>query len=110
MSPMEMRNVPPRIPLNIPPGTQLQATSGPPCPGAPGWFLCPNKFSCAPAGGVCCPGAGHCNPGFFCDKFVNQACIGPSNARFCPGSQNQRAGEGLHCAPGKRCVGGPRCT
>ena len=42
----------------IPPGTQLTAVTGPPCPMQPGFFLCPNKFSCAPVGGVCCPGAG----------------------------------------------------
>jgi hypothetical protein len=40
----------------IPPGTQLTAVTGPPCPMQPGFFLCPNKFSCAPVGGVYCPG------------------------------------------------------
>ena len=93
----------------IPPGTQLTATSGPPCPGQPGFFLCPNKFTCAPNGGVCCPGAGACKPGNFCDKFVNNACISPANPRFCKGTGNPVTGTSLHCAPGKVCIPGNVC-
>jgi hypothetical protein len=95
--------VPPKTPLNIPPGTQLTALAGPPCPGHPDMFLCPNKFSCAPIGGVCCPGANACKRGEFCDHFVAGACIGPGNPRFCPGSANLAAGEGAHCAVGLTC-------
>jgi hypothetical protein len=102
-TPMQTSGFPPRIMVVIPPGTRFTATSGPPCPGNPGMFLCPNKFSCAMIGGVCCPGAGSCNPGFFCDRFIKGFCIGPGNPRFCSG--NQVAGLGLHCAPGKTCSG-----
>jgi hypothetical protein len=95
--------VPPKTPLNIPPGTQLTALAGPPCPGHPDMFLCPNKFSCAPIGGVCCPGANSCKRGEFCDHFIAGACIGPGNPRFCPGSANLAAGEGAHCDVGLTC-------
>jgi hypothetical protein len=95
--------VPPKTPLNIPPGTQLTALSGPACPGHPDMFLCPNKFSCAPIGGVCCPGANACKHGEFCDHFVAGACIGPGNPRFCPGTANMAAGEGAHCDVGLTC-------
>ena len=61
--------------LDIKPGTELTATSGPPCPGNPGFFLCPNKFNCAPAGGVCCPGAGTCNAGTFCDCSSRKSAL-----------------------------------
>jgi hypothetical protein len=109
MVPVEMIVVPPRIPLNIPPGTQITATAGPPCPGAPGFFLCPNKFSCAPVGGVCCP-IGTCKAGSFCDRFVTGHCINQSSPRFCPGTGNQRTGLSKHCPIGQRCVGGTRCV
>jgi hypothetical protein len=102
-------NVPPRVPVNVPPGTQLLATSGPPCPGNPGFFLCPNKFNCAPIGGVCCPGAGTCKPGSFCDRFVVGHCINQSSPRFCPGTGNQRTGISMHCPIGKTCSGN-RCV
>ncbi len=95
--------------LGIPPGTRLTATSGPPCPGNPGFFLCPNRFTCAPVGGVCCPGAGACNAGTFCDKFINAACIAPGSPRFCAGSGNPVTGVSLHCAPGKACAVGNLC-
>ena len=52
-SPVVMITIRPGVTIVIPPGTQLTATSGPPCPGQPGFFLCPNKFNCAPVGGVC---------------------------------------------------------
>ena len=91
--------------LDVPPGTRLTATSGPPCPGNPGFFLCPNKFTCAPDGGVCCPGAGACDAGTFCDRFINAACIGAGDVRFCTGSGNLVTGVSLHCEPGKQCVG-----
>jgi hypothetical protein len=96
--------------LNVTPGTQFTATSGPPCPnGQPGMFLCPNKFECAPIGGVCCPGVGTCNAGMFCDAFVLSACISPGDTRFCPGTGDVRTGLSLHCAPGQSCVGNNLC-
>jgi hypothetical protein len=100
----------PKTKLDIKPGTQLTATNGPPCPGNPGFFLCPNKFSCAPAGGVCCPGAGTCSAGTFCDLFVKGNCIVPGNPRFCPGSGNIKTGLSLHCPPGKSCGAGNLCN
>jgi len=100
----------PRTKFDIKPGTELTATTGPPCPGNPGFFLCPNKFNCAPAGGVCCPGAGTCNAGTFCDLFVSKNCIVPANPRFCPGSGNVRTGISLHCPPGKTCGAGNLCN
>ena len=100
----------PKTKLSIEPGTELTATTGPPCPGHPGFFLCPNKFNCAPAGGVCCPGAGTCNAGTFCDLFVSKNCITPANARFCPGSGNVQTGISLHCPPGKSCGAGNLCN
>jgi len=100
----------PRTRLDIKPGTNLTATSGPPCPGNPGFFLCPNKFNCAPAGGVCCPGAGTCNAGTFCDLFVAKNCIVPGNPRFCPGTGNVKTGISLHCPPGKSCGNGNMCN
>jgi hypothetical protein len=104
----------PRTPIVIAPGTQLTATAGPPCPGQPGFFLCPNKFSCAPDGGVCCPGVGACSRGLFCDRFIAGSCISPADRAFCKGSENPKTGVSLHCAPGKTCnpanaaVGTPR--
>jgi len=98
-------NILPRTPLDIPPGTRLTALGGPPCPGRPGFFLCPNKFSCAPLGGVCCPGAGACNAGAFCDHFIPNHCILPSDSRFCAGTGDQRTGIAAHCAPGLACTG-----
>ncbi len=100
----------PRTKFDIKPGTELTATSGPPCPGNPGFFLCPNKFNCAPVGGVCCPGAGTCNAGTFCDLFVKKNCIVPGNPRFCPGSGNVKTGLSLHCPPGKSCGNGNMCN
>jgi hypothetical protein len=94
----------------VPPGTTMTATSGPPCPGQPGFFLCPNKFSCAPVGGVCCPGAGACAPGSYCDKFVANACIGPASPRFCPGTGDPLTGVSLHCAVGSACMPGNICV
>jgi hypothetical protein len=103
---MVLINVPPRSPFDIPPGTILTAVGGQfACPGRPGFFLCPNKFSCAPLGGVCCPGVGACNAGAFCDHFVPNHCILPSDVRFCPGTGNQATGFAVHCAPGLACVG-----
>jgi hypothetical protein len=110
MSPVQTTSVPPRTIIVIPPGTQLTHVQGPPCPGNPGFFLCPNRFTCAPLGGVCCKGAHSCNGGTFCDVFVRGACIGPGSPRFCPGSGNVRAGMGLHCPVGKTCIGGNRCV
>jgi hypothetical protein len=109
-SPAQLVGVPPKTVLVIPPGTQLTATSGPPCPGNPGFFLCPNKFSCAQIGGVCCPGAGSCNAGTFCDRFIGGNCIVPGNPRFCAGTGNVRTGTSLHCAPGKTCIAGNLCS
>jgi hypothetical protein len=106
---VQIFQVPPRIVINVPPGTQFTATQGPPCPGNPGFFLCPNRFSCAPLGGVCCPGAHACNGGTFCDKFVRNFCIGPGNPRFCAGTGDVRTGSALHCPVGKTCVGN-RCV
>jgi hypothetical protein len=100
---MVIINVPPRTPFDIPPGTILTALGGPACPGHPGFFLCPNKFSCAPLGGVCCPGVGACNAGAFCDHYIPNHCILPSDARFCPGTGNQATGIAAHCAPGLTC-------
>jgi len=100
----------PKTKLDIKPGTELTAVTGPPCPGHPGFFLCPNKFNCAPAGGVCCPGAGTCNAGSFCDLFVAKNCIVPANARFCPGTGNVKTGISLHCPPGKSCGAGNMCN
>ncbi len=107
--PVNVFVVPPRTRLDIPPGTQFTATSGPPCPGAPGMFLCPNKFTCAPIGAVCCQGAGSCGPGLFCDLFVAGACIAPGDSRFCPGTGNTVAGTSLHCAPGLTCISNSQC-
>ena len=98
-------NVPPRSPFDIPPGTILTAIGGPPCPNHPGFFLCPNKFSCAPLGGVCCPGVGSCNAGAFCDHFLPNRCILPSDVRFCQGTGDPRTGIATHCAPGLACTG-----
>jgi hypothetical protein len=107
--PMDVAGFPPRILLVVPPGTQFTPVSGPPCPGNPGLFLCPNKFTCVAPGGVCCPGVGACNPGFFCDRFVRGNCVGPGNPRFCNGSQNPRTGIALHCPVGKTCIAGNLC-
>ncbi len=95
--------------ITVAPGTKLTATSGPPCPGQAGFFLCPNKFTCAPDGGVCCPGAGACNAGTFCDKFISNACIGPGDPAFCAGTGNPVTGVSLHCAPGSTCLPGNFC-
>ncbi len=95
--------------ITVAPGTKLSATSGPPCPGQAGFFLCPNKFTCAPVGGVCCPGAGACAAGTFCDKFIANACIGPGDPAFCPGTGNPVTGVSLHCAPGSTCLPGNFC-
>lgn len=107
-TPTQMTQVPPKMLVIVTPGTKYTAVQGPPCPGQPGFFLCPNKFACAPAGGVCC-GAGACNAGTFCDKFARNTCIGPGNPRFCAGSGDVRTGVALHCPIGKSCVGGNRC-
>src|SRR3984957_2515209 len=77
-------NVPPRTPFNLPPGTILRAVGGAtPCPGSPGF----------------------CNAGSFCDMFVSNHCILPSDVRFCPGTGDQRTGLATHCAPGLACIG-----
>ncbi len=99
----------PQTKFIIDPGTELTATTGPPCPGFPGFFVCPNKFNCAPAGGVCCPGAGTCDYGKFCDLWVKNRCIVAANPRVCPGSGNLKTGMSLHCAPGERCLPGDIC-
>ena len=105
-SPVQMIQVPPRIQIDIPPGTQFTAIAGPPCPNHPGFFICPNQFDCAPIGGVCCPGAGTCNPGMFCDHFRSGACIGPGNPRFCFANND---GTATHCDLTTTCVGNNRC-
>lgn len=97
-------------PISIAPGTKLTATSGPPCPGQPDHFLCPNKFTCAPNGGVCCPGAGACAAGLFCDRFIANSCIGPGDPAFCAGTGNPVTGVSLHCTPGSTCVPGNFCV
>jgi hypothetical protein len=104
INPVSQTGVPPKMLVVITPGTQFTATQGPPCPGNPGFFLCPNKFSCAPLGGVCCT-VGACGPGAFCDKFVRNHCIGAGNPRFCAGSGDQKSGIALHCPIGKTCSG-----
>ena len=104
-----MITVAPKTALNIPPGTEMTAINGPPCPNQPGFFLCPNKFSCAPIGGVCCPGAGSCNAGTFCDEFIPGNCIVPGDARFCPGTGNVATGLAMHCAPGLTCIANNLC-
>lgn len=101
--------VKPGSPNSVKPGTKLTATSGPPCPNQPGFFLCPNKFSCAPDGGVCCPGAGACKAGTFCDRFIPNSCISPASASFCQGTENPATGTALHCAPGSQCLPGNFC-
>jgi len=102
--------LPPGTKLDLKPGTQLTATSGAPCPGQPGMFVCPNQFQCAPIGGVCCPGVGACGAGLFCDMFAVNSCIAPGDARFCPGTANQPGpGLAVHCAPGLTCVSGNMC-
>jgi hypothetical protein len=102
--------VPPGTKLNIPPGTQFTATSGPPCPGQPGMFLCPNHNECAPVGGVCCRGHGACGSGSFCDPVLINSCITPGDARFCPGSANTpQIGEAMACQPGQTCISGNMC-
>lgn len=105
-SPVQMVQVPPGVQIDIPPGTQFTAIGGPPCPGKPGFFICPNQFDCAPIGGVCCPGAGTCNAGMFCDMFVPGACIGPGNPRFCAANGD---GTATHCNVGLTCVGNNVC-
>jgi hypothetical protein len=107
--PVQMIQVPPGVQIDIPPGTQFTAISGPPCPGSPGMFLCPNQFDCAPIGGVCCPGAGSCGQGLFCDKFIPGACIGPGNSRFCAGTGINGDGTGMHCNVGQVCIGNNLC-
>jgi len=99
----------PGSPNSVKPGTKLTATSGPPCPNQPGFFLCPNKFSCAPDGGVCCPGAGACGAGTFCDRFIPNSCISPASPSFCQGTGNPVTGVSLHCAPGSTCLPGNFC-
>jgi hypothetical protein len=108
-TPVQMITIAPKTLIVIAPGTQLTATAGPPCPANPGFFLCPNKFSCAPLGGVCCP-VGSCNAGTFCDRFNSANCIVPGNPRFCAGTQNLRTGISLHCKPGRTCIAGNRCV
>ena len=108
-SPVVMITVRPGTTIVIPPGTQLTAVTGPPCPMQPGFFLCPNKFSCAPVGGVCCPGANSCGPGFACDRNSN-LCIGPGNVEFCQASLNPATGIALQCPPGIPCSGAPANT
>ncbi len=108
-SPVLMTQVPPGVGIDIPPGTQFTAISGPPCPGSPGMFLCPNQFDCAPIGGVCCPGAGTCGQGMFCDKFIPGACIGPGNSKFCAGTGINGDGTGMHCNVGLTCIGNNLC-
>jgi hypothetical protein len=108
MSPAQALAILPKLLAALEGGTKLTATQGPPCPGHPGFFLCPNKFSCAPQGGVCCT-VGSCNAGTYCDKFVKNFCIGPGNPRFCAGTGNQKTGIALHCPPGKSCIAGPLC-
>lgn len=105
-SPVLMTQVPPGVQIDIAPGTLFTAISGPPCPGSPGMFLCPNQFDCAPIGGVCCPGAGTCGVGMFCDHFVPGACIGPGNPRFCSANND---GTATHCDVGLTCVGNNTC-
>ena len=105
-SPVQMIQVPPRMQIDIPPGTEFTAIAGPPCPSHPGFFICPNQFDCAPIGGVCCPGAGTCNPGMFCDHFLAGACIGPGNPRFCFANND---GTATHCDLTSTCVGNNRC-
>ena len=109
LAPVQMITIAPKTVIVIPPGTNLTATSGPPCPGNPGFFLCPNEFTCAPAGGVCCPGAGSCNAGTFCDAFVAGNCVTPGDAKFCAGTGNVRTGNSLHCSPGKSCFPDKTC-
>jgi hypothetical protein len=106
-TPIVMMQVPPRMQLDIPPGTQFTAIGGPPCPGSPGFFLCPNRFSCAPIGGVCCPGVGGCAAGLFCDHFIPNNCIGPGNPRFC--APEGTPGIATHCDVGMTCLGGNNC-
>lgn len=108
-SPELMTQIPPRPLLDIPPGTLFTAIAGPPCPGNPGMFLCPNRFTCAPLGGVCCPGVGSCGVGMFCDHFVPGACIGPGNPRFCAGTGINGDGTGTHCDVGLTCIGNNLC-
>ena len=105
--PEDMTQVPPGMQIVIPPGTEFTAVTGPPCPGNPGMFLCPNRFSCAPIGGVCCPGVGTCGPGRFCDHWIRGNCIGPGNPRFCAATGDP--GIAVHCAPGKTCAGSNFC-
>jgi hypothetical protein len=102
-NPSQMTTIAPKTVLNIPPGTEFSAVRGPPCPNQPGFFLCPNKFSCAPIGGVCCPGAGSCNAGSFCDQYIAGNCVAAGDPRFCRGSGNIATGLALHCAPGMTC-------
>lgn len=102
-----MTQIPPKMLVVIPPGTEFTATSGPPCPGNPGMFLCPNRFSCAPIGGVCCPGVGTCGAGLFCDHFIRGNCIGPGNPRFC--APTGVPGVADHCNVGLTCVGNNLC-
>jgi len=106
-TPVVLIQVPPRMQLDIPPGTQFTAVSGPPCPGSPGFFLCPNRFSCAPIGGVCCPGVGGCAAGLFCDHFIPNNCIGPGNPRFC--APMGTPGIAAHCDVGLTCIGSNNC-
>ena len=108
-NPVIVIQIPPKSVLDIPPGTRLTAVQGPPCPGHPGHFLCPNKFSCAPIGGVCCPGVGACAQGTFCDAFIVGHCVGPQEARFCQGTGNMATGASLHCEPGKTCLPNRKC-
>jgi hypothetical protein len=105
--PEDMIQVPPGMQIVIPPGTEFTAVAGPPCPGHPGMFLCPNRFSCAPIGGVCCPGVGTCGPGRFCDHWIRGNCVGPGNPRFCAATGDP--GIAVHCAPGKVCAGNNFC-
>ena len=108
-NPMQMITIAPKTALAIPPGTEFTAVQGPACPNHPGFFLCPNKFTCAPIGGVCCPGAGSCNAGTFCDAFIVGNCIVPGDPRFCPGTGDVATGTSLHCDVGLTCIGGNLC-
>jgi hypothetical protein len=110
-SPVQFIGIPPKTVFVIPPGTQITAMTGPPCPaGPPGSMLCPNLKTCHPPGSVCCPAShfgGFCPAGQFCDRFINN-CIKVGNSRLCP-IQPGAIEKGLnpHCDVGLTCTGPP---
>jgi hypothetical protein len=99
-------SITPGTAIKIAPGTKITATQGTPIASMPGFFLCPNKFSVRPEGGVCCPGAGACAAGSACSAF-GSFCVPLAAPEMCKGTFNAITGVALHCSLGTACNPGP---